>query len=53
MNAWLKHFVLNICASISCLYYALVPPQLTKHTEKDIKSLENMSVLDAVRIGFH
>jgi hypothetical protein len=37
--AWINHAALNIGAAIACVWYAVVPPQLTGHSKDDIESL--------------
>lgn len=39
VKAWINHFALNTGAGIACVWYAIVPPQWTGHTQADISSL--------------
>lgn len=36
---WFNHAALNIGAAVACVYYAIIPPQLTGHSESDMRSL--------------
>jgi hypothetical protein len=41
VKAWTNHFMLNLGASLSCVFYAIVPPQWTGHSVKDLESLSS------------
>lgn len=38
MKAWINHFALNLGSALACLYYAVIPPRWTGHTEEDMRS---------------
>lgn len=47
MRAWINHAALNLGAALSCLWYAVVPPQWTGHSNGDIANLRSGGPLRA------
>lgn len=51
MKAWINHFALNLGAALTNLFFAIIPPQFTGHTESDLQELEASNLIKSFLIG--
>lgn len=51
MRAYINHMLLNLGASVSCLFYAIIPPQLTGHSKEDLTNLSRSNPIKSLCEG--
>lgn len=51
MRTYINHMLMNLGASLSCLYYAIVPPQFTGHDNEALESLAKYDLVEAFLAG--
>lgn len=51
MDAWINHFAMNLGAALANLFFAIVPPQFTDHTDDDLRDLRDTNFFKAFVLG--
>lgn len=49
--AWINHMFLNLGGALGCVFYAIVPPHLTNHTEGELLDLASSNPVRAFLLG--
>jgi hypothetical protein len=51
MVAWINHLFMNLGASLACIWYAILPPQITKHSAEDLEKLSKSNPIKSFISG--